>query len=93
MFNLLTKWPFFVLVVLAVACGGDSEEYRFGFNTTGIEFVFFDVSEGIFPSRVTLSNPNNPFREYAIGSRDQVRHPRRWRQRGSLLRVGSRAGG
>ena len=68
MFNLLTRWPFFVLVVLAVACGGDSEEYRFGFNTTGIEFVFFNIDEGIFPSKVTLTNPNNPFREYAIGS-------------------------
>jgi len=67
MYNLLTKWPFLVLVASAMACGGDSEEYRFGSNTTGIEFVLFDVSEGIFPSRVTLSNPNNPFREYAIG--------------------------
>lgn len=68
MCNLLTKSPIVALVVLAVACGGDDEEYRFGFNTTGIEFVFFDETEGLFPSRVTLFNPNNPFREYAIGS-------------------------
>ena len=55
------------LVVLAVACG-DTQEYRFGFNTTGIEFEFFEITEGIHPSEVTLSNPHNPFREFAIGS-------------------------
>ena len=27
----------------------------------------FNTSEGIHPSRVTLENPRNPFREYAIG--------------------------
>jgi hypothetical protein len=54
------------LVVLAVACG-DTQEYRFGFNTTGIQFELFSETEGIHPSEVTLDNPRNPFREFAIG--------------------------
>jgi len=54
------------LVVLAVACG-DTEEYRFGFNTTGIQFELFSETEGIHPSEVTLDNPRNPFREFIIG--------------------------
>jgi len=54
------------LVVLAVACG-DTQEYRFGFNTTGIQFELFSETEGIHPSEVTLSNPHNPFREFIIG--------------------------
>jgi hypothetical protein len=53
-------------VVLAVACG-DTEEYRFGFNTTGIQFELFSETEGIHPSEVTLDNPRNPFREFVIG--------------------------
>jgi hypothetical protein len=55
-----------VLVVLAVACG-DTQEYRFGFNTTGIQFELFSETEGIHPSEVTLDNPRNPFREFVIG--------------------------
>jgi len=54
------------LVVLAVACG-DTQEYRFGFNTTGIQFELFSETEGIHPSEVTLDNPHNPFREFNIG--------------------------
>jgi hypothetical protein len=54
------------LVVLAVACG-DTQEYRFGFNTTGIQFELFSETEGIHPSEVTLDNPRNPFREFVIG--------------------------
>ena len=51
--------------MIAVACG-DAPEYRFGFNITGIQYEFFDETEGIFPSRVTLQNPNNPFRESGV---------------------------
>ena len=54
------------LVVLAAACG-DTQEYRLGFNTTGIQFELFSETEGIHPSEVTLDNPRNPFREFAIG--------------------------
>jgi hypothetical protein len=55
----------FAALLLAGLAGGCTEEpgdYRFGFNVTGIEFTFFDEDEGIFPSDVTLTNPNNPFR-------------------------------
>ena len=67
MFNLHINCLLLVLVLIAASCG-DSEKYRFGFNTTGIEFKFFERSEGIHPSKATLFNPNNPFREFAIGS-------------------------
>jgi hypothetical protein len=61
------KCLFVGLALLAAACGGDNEQYRFGFNTTGIQFELFDETEGIHPSEVTLDNPRNPFREFAIG--------------------------
>ena len=67
MCNSLTKWLLLGIAVLAVACGGDDEQYRFGFNTTGIEFELFNETEGIHPSKVTLDNPHNPFREFVIG--------------------------
>jgi hypothetical protein len=55
-----------VLVVFASACG-DTSEYRLGQNITGIQFELFDPTEGVHPSRVTLGNPRNPFRELNIG--------------------------
>lgn len=60
------KCLFVGLALLAAACGGDNEQYRFGFNTTGIQFELFDETEGIHPSEVTLQNPRNPFREIVI---------------------------
>lgn len=54
-----------LLTLVGLTLGGcaiDAGEYEFGFNITGIEFVFFDETEGVFPSQVTLANPNNPFR-------------------------------
>jgi len=53
------------LLVLAAGCG-EAPEYRFGQNISGIEFEFFDPTEGVHPSTVTLQNPNNPFREIVI---------------------------
>ncbi len=67
MFNSYTRSLLLAFALITVSCG-DPEEYRFGFNTTGIEFVLFSETEGIWPSRVTLANPNNPFREYSIGA-------------------------
>lgn len=61
-----TKCFALVLIVFAAACG-DAPEYRFGENITGIQFELFDPTEGIYPSRVTLNNPRNPFRELNIG--------------------------
>ena len=59
------KLSFLGLVLAAAACGDDGQ-YEFGFNTTGIEFELFDPTEGIHPSKVTLNNPNNPFRLYGV---------------------------
>jgi hypothetical protein len=61
------KCLFVGLALLAAACGDDNEQYRFGFNTTGIQFELFNETEGIHPSEVTLDNPRNPFREFVIG--------------------------
>lgn len=67
MFNLYIKSLLLALVVIAVSCGDpDPLEYRFGFNITGIQFEFFDETEGIHPSKVTLQNPRNPFREFGV---------------------------
>ena len=65
MFNLYIKFSLLGLLLVAVACG-DDPEYEFGFNITGIEFELFDPTEGIHPSKVTLSNPRNPFREFGV---------------------------
>lgn len=65
MYNFPTKWLWFAVLVLAAACG-DAPEFRFGQNISGIEFEFFDPTEGVHPSTVTLDNPNNPFREIVI---------------------------
>jgi len=67
MYSFHIKCLFVGLALLAAACGGDNEQYRFGFNTTGIQFELFNETEGIYPSEVTLDNPRNPFREFAIG--------------------------
>jgi hypothetical protein len=66
MFNLLTKGLCLPFVVLLASCG-DEPVPRFGFNTSGIQFEVFDTTEGIHPSTVTLDNPRNPFRQFAIG--------------------------
>ncbi len=65
MFNLYIKFSLLGLVLVAVACG-DDPVYEFGFNITGIEFELFNPTEGIHPSKVTLSNPRNPFREFGV---------------------------
>ncbi|MBT8470175.1 MAG: hypothetical protein KJN97_15625 [Deltaproteobacteria bacterium] len=52
--------------LLVVAACGDDGAYEFGFNTTGIQFELFDPTEGIHPSKVTLNNPRNPFREFGV---------------------------
>ena len=65
MFSLYIRFSLLGLVLVAVACG-DDPEYEFGFNTTGIEFELFDPTEGIHPSKVTLNNPRNPFREFGV---------------------------
>ena len=65
MFSSYIKFSLLGLVLVAVGCG-DDPEYEFGFNITGIEFELFNPTEGIHPSKVTLSNPNNPFREFGV---------------------------
>ena len=54
-----------IFVLFAVSCG-DAPQYRFGENISGLEFEFFDSTEGVHPSKVTLNNPRNPFRDIVI---------------------------
>jgi hypothetical protein len=82
MCNSYTRSLLLAFALIAASCG-DPEENLFGFNTTGVEFVFYKDTEGIFPSPVTLSNPANPFREYSIGSATKF----------ALLTDGGNAGG
>jgi hypothetical protein len=51
---------------LFTAACGDDPQYRFGENITGVQFELFDPTEGVHPSKVTLQNPHNPFREIVI---------------------------
>lgn len=60
-----TKIVLSIFVLFAVSCG-DAPQYRFGENISGIEFEFFDPTEGVHPSKVTLNNPRNPFRDIVI---------------------------
>ena len=60
-----TKIVLSIFALFAVSCG-DAPQYRFGENISGIEFEFFDPTEGVHPSKVTLNNPRNPFREIVI---------------------------
>jgi len=62
-----TRLSLLGLALVAAGCG-DNGEYEFGFNTTGIEFELFDPTEGVHPSKVTLSNPRNPFREFGVSN-------------------------
>jgi hypothetical protein len=67
MCNLLIRSLSLGLLILVAACG-DPREYRVAIDTQEVTFEFFSSTEGIYPSRVTLSNPNNPFASYAIGA-------------------------
>jgi len=67
MCNLHIKYLLAVSLILGAACG-DAPEFREGFDLDEVTFEFFDPSEGVFPSTVTLSNPNNPFRQFSVGS-------------------------
>ncbi|MEO0325938.1 MAG: hypothetical protein AAF447_23510, partial [Myxococcota bacterium] len=60
-----------VALCAALSLGGcfqDPGEFVFGFQTTGLTYEFFDEDEGVFPSDITLINPNNPFRNAAPGA-------------------------
>ncbi len=60
-----TKRLAILFLVFAASCG-DDPQFRFGENISGIEFEVFDPTEGIHPSKVTLNNPRNPFRDTVI---------------------------
>ena len=64
MYSSHIRWIGLSALVLTASCG-ETPEYRFGQNISGIQFELFDPTEGIHPSQVTLDNPRNPFRESA----------------------------
>ena len=57
-----------VLLVLVTGCEDYERQYRFGTNITGLQFEFFDADEGVHPSDIVLTNPNNPFRNHPISN-------------------------
>ena len=61
-----TRLLFAVPALWLSGCFVDGGEYRFGEDLTSLEFQFFDEDEGVFPSNVTLLNPNNPFTQSSI---------------------------
>ncbi len=65
MFSSYIKLSLLGLVLVTAACG-DDPAYEFGIPTSDIQFELFNVTEGIHPSKVTLSNPRNPFRRIVI---------------------------
>jgi hypothetical protein len=60
--------------VRAAACGllvalagcGEPAQYRFGENLTGRQFLPVSAQEGVYPSRVVMTDPNNPFRAWPL---------------------------
>lgn len=67
MFTSRCRWILLVLLLSASACGDDGE-FRFGENISGLQYEFYDIKEGIYPSTVVLENRRNPFRNAAIGT-------------------------
>jgi len=65
MFSSYIKASLLGIVLVTAACG-DDPAYEFGIPTSDIQFELFNVTEGIHPSKVTLSNPRNPFRRIVI---------------------------
>jgi|JI10StandDraft_1071094.scaffolds.fasta_scaffold116706_4 hypothetical protein len=54
--------------LLLGGCEVDAPRYRFGENLGELRFSVFDPDEGIYPSQVILSNPDNPFRDVDVGT-------------------------
>lgn len=67
MFTSRCRWVLLVLLLSASACGDDGE-FRFGENLSGLQYEFFDMEEGVHPSKVVLKNRRNPFRNSAVGA-------------------------
>lgn len=56
----LLRTPHLLFLSTLFGCASPAE-YQYGFSLSEIEFVYFDLSEGIHPSQATFNNPNNPF--------------------------------
>ncbi|MEQ8279906.1 MAG: hypothetical protein RMA76_03650 [Deltaproteobacteria bacterium] len=61
-------WLLPAVIALLAGCELDPQRYRYGENITGLQFEYFDETEGVHPSQVVLLNPNNPFVEAPIGA-------------------------
>lgn len=58
-----------LLIAMALlGCELEPAEYQFGFNVTGQRFELYNDKVGIHPNQDVLLDPNNPFREYGVGS-------------------------
>jgi hypothetical protein len=75
-----------VALLMATACG-EPAEYRFGTNLTGLRFKPISPTEGVYPSRIVMSDPNNPFRNWPLLN-DAKNNNTKWR----LLEGGASVG-
>jgi len=57
-----------VATVSLASCEIAPSEYVFGFNVTGKRFALYSETIGIHPSQDALLDPNNPFKDYGVGS-------------------------
>jgi hypothetical protein len=55
-------------VALNTGCEIAPSEYVFGFNVTGQRFELYSEEIGVHPSQDALLDPNNPFKDYGVGS-------------------------
>ena len=59
------------LLFVLTGCAPTAATYEYGIPLSEVTFVFFDESEGIYPSDVTLRNPHNPF-SYSMTSKWEI---------------------
>lgn len=57
-----------VVATLSASCEIAPSEYVFGFNVTGERFTLYSDAVGVHPNQDVLLDPNNPFKDYGVGS-------------------------
>lgn len=83
-FNASARLTLAMGAVLALTgCEIDPQQYQFGFNITGIEFVLYNQNVGIHPNQDVLLDENNPFAETGVGAETKFQ----------ILASGGNAGG
>lgn len=64
----LTRACCLAVSVALASCEIAPSEYVFGFNVTGQRFTLYSEGIGVHPNQEVLLDPNNPFKDYGVGS-------------------------